>query len=886
MTVSRMSPRRKAGEAAPDLPSQLKALSNRHAIGILQVLNPATGEMVPTLGWDNIVDGLLTLDGISAPKSSESGERSQQQAEYEEKRQSLMSGGTIYETMSKLTKAGFVVSIGEKGKKQRGFMITHKGRLALAAVAQLGGPIKADTDVKRAASVLLKHKNFVSLLPAQEKFLRETQDIDENLVMQMPPGSGKTFLAMIAILLKLQEGTRCLYLSPYTSLSRQVVEEYGPLFEELGYSVVRYDGLHHATDEELENGNLLIVMYETLAEALLEKKKWTENIGLSVIDELTELDSSQPEIEADSIGTDRSTKLDAVISILKMQSQIITLSSRFGETGVVADWLEAKVFRPDVRLAPDEFIVFQEDDEFRIESRDGTQESALQRDDVLGAIMDHLGNYKDKSVLVVVGYRSRAEGVARWLARKYPRDTHTDVRNQIVGAGEELPLSGKLEQVLQYGTAFHHSGLDAGVRERLERAIGEKRIRTVAATTGITAGISFPFDCVIILLDPGMYFLATRSRYLQVAGRIGEYHLSRHGGRVYLVFERPSRHFRNPEEMEEKLLHRPLNPLYPGGIYPGLAVGLLARNTLNRRRFKRNDLKEWFLRQTRETLRGKIDDEYSESLGKYFDDTFKWLVRDKVFEKSNDSYKMAKEAKAAVSAGLDIIDYLSVRRRLDELDEAGLIDMLLDLRLPQSVRPKTIRPLVAELDLIGIEQPDDWYLRRLPDRRETKKMVLENWIDEREIGEIVEQAREETRGTSLDEGDLGSLLGICSNAASELSDYLRAIKKMALADRMHILSRQLRYGVRRDLAESNLLELRLASGDYSPSNRLPRSDARILFERGYCSIDDVVRKDIDASKKGLARERFAKNSGLDEDHALEIYKAAMKHVRAKLDSDE
>lgn len=835
------------------------------------------------MGWDNIVDGLLALDGIEQPEAPKSGEKTQDQVDYEEKRQSLMSGGTIYETMNKLTKARFVISTGERGKKQRGFMITHKGRLALAAVSQLGGPIKADTDVKRAASILLKHKNFVSLLPAQEKFLREMQNIDKNLVIQMPPGSGKTFLAMIAVLLRLQQGTRCLYLSPYTSLSRQVVEEYGPLFEELGFSVVRYDGLHYASDTQLERGDLLIVMYESLFEALLQKKKWTENIGLAVVDELTELDSGQPELEAHTVGTDRSTKLDMTISLLKGKSQIITLSSRFGETGEVSDWLDAQVFRPDVRLAPDEFIVFQENGKFRIESSDGTQKAVREEEDVLDAVMHHLGDYQDKSVLVVVGFRMRSEGVARWLAKRFPRTIAAGIPEHIVGSGEKLPLSGKLEHVLQNGTAFHHSGLDAGVRERLEHAIRERQVRTVVATTGITSGISFPFDTVIILLNPNMYFISTRSRYLQVSGRIGEYHLARHGGRVYLVFEGPSRQLSTPQAMQDRLLNKPLQPLYPGSIYPGLAVGLLVREILNRKRFTRDDLQKLFLERVRATFRARIDTEYSDEMKEYFKMTFDWMVREKVFKKTEKGFEMAPGAKAAVKAGLDIIDFLSVRGRFDNIDEPDLIDLLLDLRLPQAIRPRSIRPLVAELDIMGIEQPDDWYMQRLPERKGIKRTVIEEWIDEREVGEIVEAARESTRGVTLDEGDLASLLGICSAAAAKLGEYLKAIKKKGLADRMQTLSRQLRFGVRRDLAQSDLLELRLLAGDDTPSSRLSRSDARVLFERGYQSINDVVRKDIDARKKGLARERFAQNSGLEPEHAIDIYKAAMKHIRSGLE---
>ena len=69
--VSKMSTRTKEeDDALFRLRGQLKALSNRHAIEILQVLNPQTGEIVPTLGWDSIVEGLLNLEGIKKPKFS------------------------------------------------------------------------------------------------------------------------------------------------------------------------------------------------------------------------------------------------------------------------------------------------------------------------------------------------------------------------------------------------------------------------------------------------------------------------------------------------------------------------------------------------------------------------------------------------------------------------------------------------------------------------------------------------------------------------------------------------------------------------------------------------------------------------------------------------
>jgi len=884
-----MSARSKEEDAQSRLRGQLKALSNRHAIEILQVLNPQTGEMVPTLGWDSIVEGLLDLDTITKPMKSTKGEKTQDQVVYEEKRQGLMSGGTIYETMNKLVKVGFVLSSGDKGRKQRGFMITHEGRLALASVGQLGGPIGTGTEVQRAAKTLLKHKNFISLLPAQKKFVREFGDIDRNLVIQMPPGSGKTFLAMIVILLKLQEGKRCLYLSPYTSLSRQIIDEYGNLLNDLGYSVVRHDGISRASDAELENANLTVVMYETFTSALLQKKKWTENIGLAVIDELTELDSFQQVIEPQNIGTDRSVKLDLIISLLKESSQILTLSSRFGESEEVTAWLNASIFRPDVRLTPDEFIVTEQEHGVKIESSDGTQRTISKHIDSLDAILDHLEKYEEKSILVVVGSRYGAQALARSLARSHPRSLKQEAIDRIVGLGESLPLTERLSKSLQSGVAFHHSGLDAGVRQRLEQAIKERAVRTVVSTTGITSGMSLPFDCVVILLDPNMYFLTTRSRYLQIAGRIGEYHLGQYGGRVYIVFEGPSRAFPDVHSMEETLLHKPLGPLRPGPVYPSLAVSVLVRNMIGGKPITREDLKKKFLAYIGGTFKG-VDKNYETQMGKFFGSMFKWLVKEKIVEDSGNGFKITKETRSAVLAGIDPIDYLQTRKILStltkDIDESKLIDVLLNFRLPQAIRPRTLVPLKDELKILGLDAPSEWYMKLVPQRLEIKKIVLQRWIDEQEVATIISETGEKSRGISLDEGDLDSLLGICSTVVESVSGFFKATKKAALAERFIVFSRQLQYGVHADLAGSDLLELHLVQGDSTLSSRLSRNIARILYDNGYTSISDVIRKDIDASKKGLARDRFSQNCGLDVDVGKEVYKAAMKHIRAKLESDD
>ncbi|MHA2358660.1 MAG: helicase-related protein [Candidatus Thorarchaeota archaeon] len=622
---------------------------------------------------------------------------------------------------------------------------------------------------------------------------------------------------------------------------------------------------------------------------MLQKKKWTENLGLTIVDELTELDSSTA-MEAYTLGTDRSTKLDNIITLLKDQTQIVTLSSRFGETEDVSAWLDAQVFRPSVRLVPDEFIVNKIKDQFDIVSSDGTQRSSSSQEDVLDVVMDHLEDYQNKSILLVVGSRYRAQGIARRLARSHPRTVATDVVNRVIGLGEDLPLSNRLADTLKFGAAFHHSGVDAGVRERLEREIRNKTIRTVVSTTGITAGISFPFDCVVILLNQNLYYLETRARYLQVAGRIGENHLAQHGGRVYLVFEGPNRNMPNSQAMEEKLLHRPLKPLRPGILYPSLAINILTRNTVSGKKFTQDQLRTKFLDYVNNTYRGTIDEIYRSGMKKFYKTLFNWLVKQGVFEEVENGFKLSKDARSAVRANLDISDYLRIKDKLskidDDSDELALIDLLLQTQLPRSIRPRTSVPSKMELKLMGLDPPEDWYVQRLPERHGMKRAVLESWLDEQDVTTIVKNAAEMARGISLDEGDLNSLLGICSRVANSISQYLRTKKRSSLATRMSVLARQLQYGVGKDLADTDLLELRLLPGDDSPSGRLSRRTARILCEKGYTSISEVVKKDLGASKEGYARDRFAKNCGLEPDLAKEVYKAALSHLRAKLEEHD
>lgn len=874
------------------LQEKLKVLSNRYAIRILQVLSPKEGGVVHSLGWDDLAEGILQLQGYPRPDTSYE-EKTKAQVQYEKKRARITSGGTLYETMGKLVDEGLVLEEGERRKKNRAFRITREGRLALSALQAMEGSLGATTTLQETAEKLLKHKNFLGLLPGQREFLEEVEELPGNMIIQMGPGAGKTFLAIILLLSRIRKGAKCVYLAPYTSLLRQIIDEYGVLFKQMGIDVVRLDGTTRPSSQQLDDANLVIAIYESFLSAIMANQLWTKDLDLAVIDELTELDGGQRTLRARYLGNDRSTRLDCLIAILRNQANLVTLSARFGGTQKSAKWLEAAVFHPDRVVRPEEFIASRDGEFLSIESSDSSQQWNVKCEDNIEGILEYTEEYKEESILIVVGSRERTERIATRLADGYPREIQSEIVDMIVGKDKNMPIAQRLKEVLAKGIAFHHAGLASDIRWRLERSIKEREVRTIVSTTGITAGMSFPIDVIIIVFDKSTFYIASRPQYLQIAGRIGEYHLVEDGGVVYLVHEEPTKELEDQESLRWKLLLTPLEQIEPSEMYPSLMLGLIAMSAMNLLEFTKQDIRHEFLSLVKRTLKYFLNEDYLDTMEQRFDMLYEWLLDQRILSKSRNRVTVAGEAKKAIEAGMYLIDYAILREDIINLSGSTtleeLTEVLLNFNLLQSLRPSTRFPAEIELKTMGLEEPDEWYTELVEKRNEVKMKAILDWANELDMPTIIENADKTAQkikiggrpasGSGIAEGDLITLVGVCSNLASGVSRFFRAIERNKAAQQMEMCSARLRYGVKQDLAKSDLFELEIPSGKETRS--LTREEARTLYDNGYESIRDLVFKDIDRKKKGYARDRFAQNCGLEEEEGMRIYKAALKHVRSQ-----
>jgi hypothetical protein len=327
---------------------------------------------------------------------------------------------------------------------------------------------------------------------------------------------------------------------------------------------------------------------------------------------------------------------------------------------------------------------------------------------------------------------------------------------------------------------------------------------------------------------------------------------------------------------------------------PSLMASLVVRECIQKPQFTREELKSGFMDFANGAFGAVTQDDYSAIMMAGFSRMFEWLVNEKHLDSIRGKYRLGKETRAAIESGLDLFDYSDLRVVLETLGDTptidGLVDVVLGFRLVQASRPRTVLPSEIELEIAGLAKTDERYSQQTSKRNEVKRHVLREWMDEKNIETIARSEAElirkiESNGTrtyvaEIDEGDLVSLVQYSSEISMSVARLLNRVGNKALAERFELFAKQLKYGVREDLGQSDLFELCLPDAG-GATRQISRPEARTLYNSGYESIERIVRRDIDASKTGLARDRFARNSGLDQSLAKTVYKAALEHVRMR-----
>jgi helicase len=385
---------------------------------------------------------------------------------------------------------------------------------------------------------LYASRGYRELYPPQAEAVERGLLDGKSMLLAMPTASGKTLLAELAMLRAALSGRRSLYIVPLRALASEKYDSFQK-FKELGVAVGISTGDLDKKDERLGRNQIIIATSEKADSLMRNGASWVRDLSVLVVDEIHLLNDPG-----------RGPTLEMTITKLRRCNpalQVIGLSATVANAGEIASWLEADMVSSDWRpIQLREGIICNE----RLVFSDGEAPLAGGKDESAALVRDTLG--QSAQILIFENSRKNAEAAAsRLSALLVPDDATRELSSRILASGESETAS-RLAACVSHGVAFHHAGLLPEQRKLVEQGFRESRIKVIASTPTLAAGLNLPARRVLIRsykryeYGRGMAPIPV-IEYRQMAGRAGRPGLDPYGESFLLA--------KNDAEMKELFEH-------------------------------------------------------------------------------------------------------------------------------------------------------------------------------------------------------------------------------------------------------------------------------------------------------------------------------------------
>lgn len=313
-----------------------------------------------------------------------------------------------------------------------------------------------------------------------------------NCLLQMPTGSGKTWLAQQAIMRTVQAGRRAVYLTPLRALADELYTRWkdGSLQGQVGVFTGDYSGATKPPPVSFQRARGLIMTPERLDACTRNWRthwSWIPEVDLLVIDEFHLLGEGNrgPRLEG------------ALLRMMRLNPfmRVLGLSATMGNRQELARWLGGVEYASEWRSVPLKWEVLR----FR---------KAIDKPALLVSTVRKCVEQGGKS-LVFVQSRRRAEQLAGFLTQEGLVASH------------------------------HHAGLAGEQRSATERQLRDGHLQALVATGTLEMGLNLPVRQVVLYDMQGFngteFEPLTVSRVWQRGGRAGRPGLDPQGEVVLLV---------------------------------------------------------------------------------------------------------------------------------------------------------------------------------------------------------------------------------------------------------------------------------------------------------------------------------------------------------------
>src|SRR5919202_7097357 len=195
--------------------------------------------------------------------------------------------------------------------------------------------LKVSSDLADSSTrMILSHLGYSSLYPPQEMALKSGILEGRNVLMTTPTASGKTLIAMIAILKTIEKGKKAVYLTPLRALASEKYDDLKILGNigvgrKLKVMVATSD--YDSSGKELASSDIVVLTNEKMDTLFRHNAEWLGDIGLFVSDEIHLIGSRE-----------RGPTLEMMLTKIRRyypQAQIIALSATVANSCEMAEWL-------------------------------------------------------------------------------------------------------------------------------------------------------------------------------------------------------------------------------------------------------------------------------------------------------------------------------------------------------------------------------------------------------------------------------------------------------------------------------------------------------------------------------------------------------------------
>ena len=367
---------------------------------------------------------------------------------------------------------------------------------------------------------LYEESGYKELYPPQAEALERGLLDGKSMLLAMPTASGKTLLAELAMLKAALQGRRSLYIVPLRALATEKYDSFKK-FRALGVTVGISTGDFDKRDERLGK-NLIIIATSEKADSLMRNgASWVRDLAVLVVDEIHLLND---------VG--RGPTLEMTITKLRHCNpnlQVIGLSATVANGQEIAAWLKAEMVSSDWRpIRLREGIICNGSQVFS----DGIVPLLAMKDEGLALVKDTLS--QSAQILIFENSRKNAEAAASRLCDLISADAATENLSLSILATGESETATRLASCVSRGVAFHHAGLLSEQRRLVEQGFRDNKIKVIASTPTLAAGLNLPARRVLIKsykryeYGRGMTPISV-IEYRQMAGRAGRPGLDPYG---------------------------------------------------------------------------------------------------------------------------------------------------------------------------------------------------------------------------------------------------------------------------------------------------------------------------------------------------------------------